>query len=132
MENLDQLISALRSSWDTDTAAAGCAAAGQNKPHGQCAVTALVVQDYIGGTILRCQFDDGSSHYWNLIPGVGELDLTREQYPADLPIPRGVEVSNTRLTDGERAVAARTVERYTILSKRVRDDLRSNVDPSWD
>lgn len=131
MSDLSELIYALGSSWYADTAAGSCAAAGPGKPHGQCAVTALVVQDYVGGVILRCQFEDGSSHYWNLIPAIGEIDLTREQYPPNMAIPRGVEVPRERLLEGERAIAARTPERYKLLAHRVAADLRSNQDPEW-
>lgn len=124
--NLGNLIDALRASWDIDTAAADTERAGHGKPHGQCAVTALVVQDYLGGTLMRCEFPfNGGSHYWNLIPAVGEIDLTREQYEAGRIIPRGGEIKTSnggrsRLLEGERAIAARTPERYALLAKRVR------------
>lgn len=63
MATFNELIDALRASWGTDTAGGpgkhGC-------PHGQCAVTALVVQDYVGGALLRCDLPaPGGSHYWN-------------------------------------------------------------------
>lgn len=131
MSNFDELIDAIRWSWNEHTAAPNTAAAGFGKPHGQCAVTALVLQDEIGGTILRGEFPDGTSHYWNLIPAAGEIDLTRDQYPHDLPIPRGVEVDRSRLLEGERAIAARTPERYDHLKKLVRAALRANRDPEW-
>lgn len=117
----DRLIDALRLSWDVDTAATGAENAGKGKPHGQCAVTALVVQDYLGGTLMRCAFPlNGGSHYWNLIPAVGEIDLTREQYEHDRVIPRGTEIHNrTNILESERAKAAKTPERYTLLSQRV-------------
>lgn len=133
MIGFSDLIDGLRASWGPDTSGGpgkhGC-------PHGQCAVTALVVQDYLGGALLRCELKDAAgvacgSHYWNLIPAVGEIDLTRDQFPADYPIPRGEEVPRSRLLEGERAIAARTPERYALLKKRVHDDIRSNVDPEW-
>ena len=49
-----------------------------NRPWGQCAVTALVVQDRFGGELLRARVD-GVSHYWNRLPDGSELDLTRER-----------------------------------------------------
>lgn len=133
MSALDDLITELRcGAWDEQTAAPNTPRAGHGKPHGQCAVTALLVHDELGGAILRCEMPDGSSHYWNRIIAVGEVDLTREQYDHDAPIPRGVEVPRERLTQGERAAAARTVERYELLKKRVREGIRSNHDPRWD
>ncbi len=46
----------------------------------QCAVTALVVQDYFGGELLRCKMTDGDSHYWNRNPDGTEEDWTIEQF----------------------------------------------------
>jgi hypothetical protein len=42
-------------------------------------VTALVVQDQLGGDLVRARID-GESHYWNRLPSGQELDLTREQF----------------------------------------------------
>jgi hypothetical protein len=47
---------------------------------GQCAITALVVQDYFGGELLRCKMTDGNSHYWNLLPDGSTEDFTEEQF----------------------------------------------------
>jgi hypothetical protein len=122
------LIDAIVDSWNVDTAYPGTAGAGHSKPHGQCAVTALVVQDHLGGTILRASDVPGhGSIYWNLIPAVGELDLTREQYPYTLPLPRGEEVSRSRLLEGERAIAAGTPVRYALLAGRVKRYLDDRV-----
>lgn len=111
-------VNALRRAWCAETSATGrskgCA--------GQCAVTALVVQDTLGGEILRADVG-GSGHYWNLVPGVGEVDLTREQFGREEPIPRGVIVPRSRLLEGERAAAARTPERYALLRARLRGGL---------
>lgn len=112
------VLDAIRAAWCEPTAAPGAPGAGAGKPHGQCAVTALLVQDLLGGTLMRADMGDGTSHYWNLIPAMGEVDLTREQYDADRPIPRGAEVPRARLLVGERAAAARTPERYEILRNR--------------
>jgi hypothetical protein len=55
-----------------------------NPSRGQCAVTALVVHDLMGGQLLEAevQLPDGTRqgfHYWNRLAGF-ELDLTREQF----------------------------------------------------
>ncbi|MDQ6730583.1 MAG: hypothetical protein M3022_09835 [Actinomycetota bacterium] len=59
----------------------------ENPARGQCAVTALVVQDLLGGEILIAEVHhtDGtrqSVHYWNRISDGVEVDLTREQFTA--------------------------------------------------
>lgn len=51
----------------------------ENPTHGQCAITALVVQDLLGGDLLRAKVN-GAEHYWNRLPDSSELDLTRDQF----------------------------------------------------
>src|SRR6185436_17849990 len=56
-----------------------------NPASGQCASTALVIQDRLGGELLIADVHeaDGSRqgvHYWNRLPDGRELDLTREQF----------------------------------------------------
>jgi hypothetical protein len=46
---------------------------------GQCAVTALLIQELFGGELLRAVVAD-ESHYWNRLPDQTELDLTRDQF----------------------------------------------------
>lgn len=140
MNSLNNFILSLRDAWCIETAASHLLAE-HGEPYGQCAVTALLVQDYFDGEILRAVVETtrvgnnyvitrlSESHYWNLIPGVGELDLTREQYTRDQVIPRGEVVPRSRLLEGERARAARTPERYAALVKAYRAALRRN---SWD
>jgi hypothetical protein len=52
---------------------------------GQCGVTAVLVQELLGGDLLLADvlFADGSPqgvHYWNRLPGGEEVDLTRSQF----------------------------------------------------
>jgi hypothetical protein len=87
--------------------------------YGQCAVAALVVQDYLGGEIV---YDQRNIHFWNRIGGV-DIDLSREQFE------EGVILRETRirprqeLLEGPRAEAAETLQRYRILCARVREHL---------
>jgi hypothetical protein len=48
-------------------------------------VTALVIQDELGGDLLRVVVGD-TTHYFNRLPGGEEVDLTREQF-GSRPIP---------------------------------------------
>lgn len=57
----------------------------QNPARGQCAVTALIVQELVGGELLLADVHnhDGSRqgvHFWNRLAGGLEVDLTREQF----------------------------------------------------
>lgn len=79
---LDGLHERLLEAWSSETTAdpAGYAAPGATKSYGQCAVTALLVQDRLGGSLLRTTAD-GVSHYFNLLPNGSSVDLTRDQFP---------------------------------------------------
>jgi hypothetical protein len=78
----------------------------------------LVVQDYLGGELKR-SVHEGVSHYWNSVPGIGEIDLTEQQFAT--PVDRA---------SGEvraRAYALsfpHTAQRYDRLRQRVADELR--------
>ena len=81
---------------------------------GQCAVTAMVVQDGLGGDLLRSTVK-GISHYWNSIPGMGELDLTRAQFGIDA-IPDAPPIIRDReYLDG----SPDTWSRYELLRERM-------------
>lgn len=47
---------------------------------GQCVPVTLIVQDELGGKIMRTVVPNDESHYYNVIEDT-RLDLTREQYP---------------------------------------------------
>jgi hypothetical protein len=70
-------LAAVRAAWCPMTAAPG-----KWNPAlpaaGQCAVTALLIQDLLGGSLVRGMVA-GESHYWNSVDGV-DIDLTREQF----------------------------------------------------
>ena len=56
-----------------------------NKAYGQCAITALIVQDAIGGNLLRVETlppDKKVSHYYNEVDGK-VIDFTRKQFAND-------------------------------------------------
>jgi hypothetical protein len=85
-------------------------------------VTAMIVQDFMGGDILRRQAGN-LSHYWNRLPNGEVVDLTFAQFEAS---PRW---------DGEIEIADRptllqnfdTRRRYLLLKKRVSDVLSSRI-----
>ena len=66
----------------------------ENPLWGHCAVVSLVVQDYLGGELLRASllsvkgFEHMRSHYWNQLEDGKEIDFTKSQfgdkYPEDL------------------------------------------------
>ena len=82
--SLEELTAAVSSAWSAETSASPDQWSTENPVLGQCAVTACVVQDYLGGDILNSvvTMPDGStdSHYYNLIDKE-EIDLTKQQFP---------------------------------------------------
>jgi ADP-ribose pyrophosphatase YjhB (NUDIX family) len=90
-----------------------------NPASGQCASTALVVQDRLGGELLIADVHeaDGSRqgvHYWNRLPGGRELDLTREQFRSGEVV--GAPDTVDRPTDVTRG---RLAGQYHLLAARV-------------
>lgn len=69
----------IRRAWTADTSA-DSRWSDETPALGQCAVTALFIQEVMGGDLLRAVVAD-TSHYWNVLPDGEEIDLTREQFP---------------------------------------------------
>ncbi|MET0740292.1 MAG: hypothetical protein ABWZ26_01930, partial [Candidatus Nanopelagicales bacterium] len=89
---------------------------------GQCGVTAMVVNDYLGGELLEAgvRHADGSEqgfHTWNRLPDGDEVDWTREQFTNGEIV--GEPVAFLRPAGPPRRCHAE----YVRLSQRVRDAL---------
>lgn len=112
---MEQLAFAVRKSWGLDTAfPMGQGAERVGVPAaGQCAVTAAVVQDYMGGSILKGDADGVTRHYWNIIEGK-EIDLTRGQFR------EGVNIVGVREANREKMFQDENFRtRYGLLSQCV-------------
>jgi hypothetical protein len=102
------LYDVLRCCWSQETGGKWLAA---NPARGQCSVTALVVQDLLGGDILKTDID-GAWHFYNRIAG-RRWDLTISQFDRpigydDLPSSRDEALSDT------------SPKCYELLRRRVR------------
>jgi hypothetical protein len=112
---VDELATQLAGAWCHETSADPARWSPSNKAWGQCAVTALVVQDRFGGTLLRAEVQ-GLSHYWNRLPDGSEVDLTARQFEPGVLIEDGdVRERSYVLSFGE------TRRRYDLLERRLRD-----------
>lgn len=113
--NIENLRVILIQSWSAETAQGDWDP--NNPATGQCAITALIVQDYFGGELLRCKTKLGKSHYWNRLPDGAELDLTESQFEigSDMPI------KNDYLVRTREYVLSfpGTARRYTLLKKNI-------------
>ena len=89
-----------------------------NPSTGQCAVTSLVVQDYVNGAIHgNSQFH----HYWNHLPSGAFVDFTHDQFGINEPIESQGRVERQGLLKGEKAIRALTKQRYKVLKQKVRE-----------
>lgn len=116
-----ELEELLELSWDKETSVDENWSS-DNSSLGQCAVTALVVNDYFGGKIMRCMASTGS-HYYNEIDGE-LIDLTASQFGDEAPqYELGEERTREYLLSNEN-----TKERYLKLSQNVKDNIKLKED----
>lgn len=113
---LKQLLSC---SWEKETCAPGLRDEWneKNPSLGQCAITALIVNDIYGGKIMRCMASTGS-HYYNIVDD--ELvDLTVEQFLGEIPqYEKGEERTREYLLSNED-----TKNRYMLLNKNLQEKI---------
>lgn len=132
MVTLTNLEQAIRESWSLDTAEEDDGWTPENPSRGQCDITALVVQDALGGDVLGAAvYLDGArieGHMWNRLASGIEIDLTRDQFK------RGETIGEPRIAGRTSAIADpahpryHRYEAYLVLSERVRDRLGL---PEW-
>ncbi|MER7489916.1 hypothetical protein ABTY20_29310 [Streptomyces sp. NPDC126497] len=118
---LTDIERAVRSSWDADTCTPEYRArwTPDNPARDQCGVTAMVLNDLLGGELLRGEvLVDGvrtDYHWWNRL-GMGvEMDLTREQFGPEEIVTEGVVVPRppklVRLREEYELLRARVLEK---------------------
>lgn len=113
---VDELVHALQMSWDGRTS--GDPDWSPEAPtRGQCAVSALVIQDEMGGDLVRAVVE-GVSHYWNRLPNGSEVDVTRGQFEHWCPVGLTVRDRGYVLSSPD------TAARYSLLRRRVDDLLK--------
>lgn len=79
---------------------------------GQCAITALIVQDGTGGDLVRV-INAGDSHYFNRLPDGSEVDLTRDQFDEWDPSPAEIRTRAYVLSHPD------TASRYEMLREQM-------------
>lgn len=129
MQPIDILLlqRALMACWAEDTA--------QDTPkagvpsRGQCCVSSMVIQDYLGGAIVRGRTNLGGVHYWNQLDGGSWFDSTRAQFSDQEHI-----IEYVVHPPAEKYLFRETLEKYELLRGRVRAWLAAagHPDPSAD
>lgn len=108
---------ALRTAWAPETSFDPTGWSPSNPAWGQCAVTALIVQDHCGGALV-CGEVNGIPHYWNRLPTDEDLDLTLSQFGD------AARHARARICDREFVLSyPETVRRYRQLQDRVTSHL---------
>ncbi|SCG72414.1 YunG family protein [Micromonospora humi] len=124
--DLERLRPILRASWGADTCDPHDLPAWHpgNPARGQCGVTALIVQDLLGGELVLGEVFVGDAqvghHYWNRLPDGGDVDLTADQFH-----PREVVVG-ARVQRRPAGPPGRCRQQYELLRRRVLSALDDN------
>ena len=113
----ETLEKAIKESWDKQTCYPDWANkwTPDNPSLGQCAVTALVIQDYLEGELLYCEHEN---HYWNRLPNKKEIDFTRDQFP------KGTDLCLDEIRSREDILPT-IHQRYNLLKERVKHKLKT-------
>jgi hypothetical protein len=118
--SLDDVETAIRGAWGRETSDDPDEWSEANAARGQCAVTALLVHELLGGDILVANvLRDGvrvERHAWNRLASGVTIDLTREQFR------NGEALGEPRVE--ELVLTDRNQEHFTTLRERVRSQLR--------
>jgi hypothetical protein len=122
---LEGVQAAIRASWSLESCDPTDAAVWtpENPSRGQCAVTALVVHDLLGGQLLEAEVrnHDGSPqgfHYWNRLADV-DVDLTRSQFR------EGEVIEEPQLIDRLPSAPWLAHEQYLAFRERVQAALHA-------
>lgn len=86
-ENIGEYIT---KAWSADTSYWKEKWSKENPAIGQAAVTALLVQEILGGELLRCEVEGFGSHYFNKLPDGSIMDLTKQQFPDNIKMTKPV------------------------------------------
>ncbi|MFB7467546.1 alpha/beta fold hydrolase [Streptomyces sp. NPDC056224] len=122
---LADVEAAIRAGWSAETAEpadiTGIPWTAENPAWGHCDITAVLVQDVVGGELVLGEvFHEGRQegyHWWNQLPGGMRIDLTREQFR------RGETVTPGRVVKRPPGRLSRRWEEYQLLRRRVIDKL---------
>lgn len=118
------LKTALQLAWSKDTAFPSDSSrwTEDNKSVGQCAVTSLIVNHFLGGKIHK---NEKYHHYWNEITQGRFVDFTKEQFGIDTEIVSEGKRAWYSLLLGRGAFKNKTLKRYLILKRSVYNVLKS-------
>jgi hypothetical protein len=106
-----ELFRMLKTVWAQDTAGGTTGWSPDNPAKNHCSITALIVQDYFGGDLLKTK-TAGGTHFYNAIDGK-RWDLTVSQFAEPICF-------EDNPTTREEAMADASEQKYHTLAERVR------------
>lgn len=125
IHSIQQVTHALQQSWATDTSFDGDVLSAGNPARGQCVVSSLVMQDYVGGDLARARVTGqgiDEKHYYNVLDDGTVIDTTGQQY-GDMNVsfaPASVDLMGKYGTIRDKLLDDKdTLHRYSILKQRV-------------
>jgi hypothetical protein len=117
-DEFKKIANAFKKSWCKETATFGNVEkrwSAKNPPHGQCMVTACVVNDFFSG---RLVYDRINHHYWNEFPDGTWQDFTREQFKYEVNfVVAKYKTKEDVLTD-EYALRHNARRKYELLKQK--------------
>lgn len=121
--SIQQLMLALQAGWSEETSFTPTEWMTENPARGQCLVSTLVIQDYLGGDIRRYNVDAGTFkevHYCNLLPSGAVFDSTATQYSKPVQLTMTPIKLKGYATARERYMSdPDTQTKYELLKERV-------------
>lgn len=91
----------------------------ENPTLGQCAITALIINDLFGGEIVS---NKQYHHYWNILEDGNVIDLTKEQW-GNISIDDHESSTREYILFSERGREFKTLERYQLLRKTIEREM---------
>lgn len=121
--NLQLLLQALHASWNAATSSTPSEWSPDNPARGQCVISSLVVQDYLGGDLVRFHVTRAAGderHYANLLENSSILDTTASQYTGAEKLERlPINLKGYPTVRAKRLADPGTSTRYKLLKDRV-------------
>lgn len=111
-EKIKQLIEVLYESWSIESSSKWTK---ENPAAGQCGVTALVMNDLLGGDIVKTKLSEGW-HYYNMIEGK-IVDFSQPQF-------KEIPEYEHRPSNRQEAFTDTNKMQYEALKSRIHDELR--------